>query len=217
MKLVYAHRGVHGGDRRAENGMKAFRNAAGAGLGIETDLRTDAAGRIVLFHDRTISGVPIEAIEHAELERLAAREVVTLDALLSERLECPLNLEVKTRAAAAALVRYGGRLPPDTLLSSFVHDLSIDLSRSLGLPGALLLASVPTADAMPRAGEDVRTLVWDFGVVDASVLAAAADLGFEQFAYGAVTEQEHGFLFDRGCRGLITDHPERARAAAAGR
>ena len=49
-ETVFAHRGLHGGDR-AENSRSAFAAAIEAGLGIECDIRKSRDGRAIVFHD----------------------------------------------------------------------------------------------------------------------------------------------------------------------
>ena len=205
MFRIYAHRGLHGGDKSAENGLDAFAAAAAATYGVETDLRTDADGRLILFHDRTIQDVAVDSAPVAELERLAGRRIVTLDALLAAGLDTPLNLEVKTRKAAARLQAYRGRLPPDTWISSFVHPVAASLSDELSLPGGLLLASAPMV--LPSPFDGVTRLVWDYNVIDDEVIGRGTELGWAQWVYGARTPAEHDRVRALGCAGVITDWP----------
>ena len=55
-KIMYAHRGVHNGER-AENSMSAFRAAVEGGYGIELDVRLSKDGKLVVFHDDTLDRV----------------------------------------------------------------------------------------------------------------------------------------------------------------
>lgn len=206
--IVYAHRGLHG-PGTPENTLAALRAAAAAGYGIETDLRTDAEGRLVLFHDRTLAGAPIAALTHAEIEQRAGYTVPTLDDLLALQLTVPLNLEVKTTAAMAALIPYlEAGLPGDILLSSFVHAVPVAAAARFGIASAYLLASASTLDAgWPVARERCRTIVWDFNIVDAALLAEAARRGFASFVYGPRTADEHRWLADAGVAAVISDTP----------
>lgn len=53
---MYAHRGLHNGER-AENSMSAFRAAVEGGYGIELDVRLSRDGKLVVFHDDTLDRV----------------------------------------------------------------------------------------------------------------------------------------------------------------
>jgi glycerophosphoryl diester phosphodiesterase len=57
----------------------------------------------------------------------------------------------------------------------------------------------------------VRTIVWDFNVLDVAMVSQAQQSGFQVYAYGMIAPGEH-----RSCRqwkldGIITDFPEQAR------
>ncbi len=52
----YAHRGLHG-EGACENSLTAFARAVEAGFGIELDIRLSREGRLVVFHDDTLTRV----------------------------------------------------------------------------------------------------------------------------------------------------------------
>jgi glycerophosphoryl diester phosphodiesterase len=189
--IVYAHRGLHSREI-PENTLAAFRAAAERGYGIETDLRTDADGRIVLFHDRTKRDRRIDQMRHAELESLTGYPVPTLDDLLAADLGVPLNLEIKTEAAFVA---------------SFVHAIPAAVATEHGIESALLLASAPLALPAPRPL--LRTIVWDFNMATAATLAAATAQGWRNIVYGPRTADEHVFLVVQGVHAIISDWPDR--------
>lgn len=209
--IIYAHRGWHVAGE-AENSLAAFRRAAAQGFGIETDLRTDRDGRIVLHHDRTVEGIPLDRIDLREIELRAGRPVPLLDDLLAEGLGVPLNLEVKTRAAWVALERRGlADLPAGTLLTSFVHGISARAAER-GIEAGLLFASTPRVDAAAmRRG--LRTIVVDYNVLDEEDVRSARSRDVSVLAYGPVSADEHVRVRDLGCRGVITDHPDLAADA----
>jgi glycerophosphoryl diester phosphodiesterase len=227
-QLVIAHRGLHaarrgvaraGGGRPAgcpENTLAAFERAAAAGVdGIETDVRLSRDGLPVLFHDRTApGGRAVADLTAAELSAAAGYPVPTLDRALEMPADLLWNVEIKTPAAVpatrAVLAAWASRRR--ILVSSFWHSL-VPPFRSLGVETGLLLASRPL-DAgallaqLPRDGS-VGTLVWDYEILDAELLAAAAQEGLRCWTYGVETVAEH-----RRCRelaaclaGVITDHP----------
>lgn len=54
--VSFAHRGLHG-EGRAENSLSAFSAAAKEGFGIELDVRLSKDGKMVVFHDDTLTRV----------------------------------------------------------------------------------------------------------------------------------------------------------------
>lgn len=207
--IVLAHRGWHGGSVH-ENTMVAFERAAAAGYGIETDLRTDASDRLVLFHDRLVSGMPVESLELEELRTLSGRAVPTLDELVALSPNVRINLEIKTRRAWRTLLSSSVRLPTGALVSSFVHEIAQEASES-GFDAAFLIASapLPSGRAAIIAGS-VRTVVVDFNVADATLVEDLRAGGVATIAYGAVTADENRLVREWGCVATITDHPDLA-------
>lgn len=208
--IVYAHRGLHSREV-PENSMAAFRAAAARGLGIETDLRTDAQEVVILYHDRVKRGRRVDALTRAELAELAGHPIPTLDELLAADLGVPLNLEFKTAAAlAAAAPVLGAGLPADVLVSSFDHAIPARVAAEHGAESALLLASAPLA--MPTPAPRLRTIVWDFNMAGPATLARATAAGWRNIVYGARTAEEHAFLVEAGVAAIITDTPDRVPA-----
>lgn len=205
---IYAHRGLH--HHVAENTMAAFLRAEIAGVdGIETDLRTTADRRVVLYHDRTFRGRAVSDYGYDELRSATGVDVPLLDHVLERSWRVSWNFEIKTRAAgeiAADMLR--GAAPPDTILSSFDHDAVHEATRATGLPGALLFASLPSErDDLPLPNDLVRTLVWDWNVVRPEAIERAAYLDWRSMVYGPVTAGEHAALELLRPWGVITDHP----------
>ena len=205
--IVYAHRGLHGA-HAPENTMAAFHAAAAGGWGIESDLRLDADGEIILFHDRVVGDTPVDRLTRRALEGAVGYPVPTLTDLLAADLRVPLNLEVKTAAAFEAAVPHLARLPADVLVSSFVHAIPAAIAARHGIESALLLASAPLDLPAPRP--HLRTIVWDFNMASAATLAAATGRGWRTIVYGARTADEHAFLRASGIAAIITDTPDRA-------
>ena len=204
--IVYAHRGLHSAGV-PENTMPAFRAAAERGYGIETDLRTDAARAIILFHDRTVGDTPVDRLTRRELETAVGYPVPILGDLLAADLGVPLNLEVKTTAALDALAPYFPELPAGTLVSSFVHAIPATVAERYGVDSALLLASAPLDLPSPRP--HLATIVWDYNMASAATLAAASARGWRNIVYGARTPDEHAFLVRECVHAIITDTPDR--------
>lgn len=206
--IVYAHRGLHTRDV-PENTMAAFRAAAERGYGIETDLRTDIDGRLVLFHDRTMRDRRVDQLTHAELTGLCGYDVPTLGDLLAADLGVPLNLEVKTLPALAAFEPYlRAGLPANVLVSSFIHAIPARVAEHHAVESALLLASTPL-DPLPTPRARLATIVWDFNMAAPETLAAAAAQGHRSIIYGPRTLDEHAYLVDQGVHAIISDWPDR--------
>ncbi|MBR2965139.1 MAG: glycerophosphodiester phosphodiesterase [Clostridia bacterium] len=69
--VSFAHRGLHG-EGRAENSLSAFSAAAEEGFGIELDVRLSKDGKLVVFHDDTLTRVAgiDERVDAKTLEEL---------------------------------------------------------------------------------------------------------------------------------------------------
>lgn len=125
--LNIAHRGLHG-DGVPENSLAAFELAAGAGYGIELDVRLTRDGRAVVFHDadalrmcgldRTIESMSLSELKNLRLLSTAER-IPTLDeALGAIRRRVPVVIELKRcresrdlcKRTLAAVRKYGGEV-----------------------------------------------------------------------------------------------------------
>ncbi len=126
--LNIAHRGLHNEDI-PENSLAAFQNAVDHGFAIENDIHITADGRIVVFHDDTLTrmcGVDkkIEDLTLAELKELRLKDTNESIPTLEETLELvggkvPLLIEFKCpniktceplcRAANKILEEYHGK------------------------------------------------------------------------------------------------------------
>ncbi|AOX99287.1 glycerophosphodiester phosphodiesterase [Jeongeupia sp. USM3] len=213
MQLI-AHRGL--ARTVPENTLAAFAAALSSGFdGLETDIRLCADGEAVLFHDRiTPDGTPVAALSRKALSQQAGYLVPTLAEALDTFPDAFWNLEIKSGDAAqtAFEIIAASRRRHRLLLSSFRHDIVLAAAESLKIECALLLAHRPPALApllhSAMAHAQLRGLVWDFEILDLSLLEQAADLGFRSYVYGAQTQYEHALCRDYDVHGIITDHPE---------
>lgn len=108
-RVCYAHRGLHNAER-AENSLSAFRAAAGAGFGIELDVRLSADGEVVVIHDpdlKRVAGVDrrvrdMTAAELAAVSLSGTGEGVPLfrDVLSVVAGRVPILVEIKEDTAA---------------------------------------------------------------------------------------------------------------------
>ena len=113
-RVNFAHRGLHG-EGRAENSLSAFASARDEGFGIELDVRLSGDGRMVVFHDDTLTRVAgiDKRVDELTLDELkTCRLSGTEDTVptLSEVLELidgrvPLLIEIKEDAGKSAVTR----------------------------------------------------------------------------------------------------------------
>jgi glycerophosphoryl diester phosphodiesterase len=216
---ILSHRGLYRGTTRQENTFAAFEAAVAFGVdGIETDIRLSADGEPVLFHDRVAPGDrPVESLTRRELQETMAYEIPTLAEVLSRWPDVFWNLEVKCVAAVrptAELLKQHSRIDR-ILLSSFRHDIVAECARELDIACGLIVAHAPLDVSQMLAAWQtlarVRTVVWDFNVLDEAMVEQAKKRGFEVYVYGATTVQEHHACRAWGLTGVITDYPDRAR------
>lgn len=213
-----SHRGFHFGTDLDENTPGAFERAIAFGVdGIETDIRLSADGQPILFHDRVAPGDrPVESLTRQALQDILGHEIPTLGEILARWPDVFWNLEVKCVAAvpiAIDIVRRHPR-PEKILVTSFRHDIVAKCTRELDVACGLIVAHAPLDvaqmlapwQAMPR----VRTVVWDFNVLDAALVEQAQQRGFKVYAYGMATTPEHELCRAWRLTGVITDYPDRA-------
>lgn len=217
--LVLAHRGYHA--RHPENTLEAFAAAAREGVdGIETDVRLSVDGLPLLVHDRvTPRGRAVTALKREE----AARDFGHAIPLLAEALDAHpgllWNVEIKhPEAVRATLAVLEPRAAKRRLLvTSFRHDAIATVAAALpNVDCGLLCAHRPVSLAAVVQGSapGVRTLVWDYNILDPALVAQARERGWRSAVYGAVTEDEHRACAGFGLDAVITDYPERVRFTA---
>ena len=215
--LILAHRGFH---REApENTLVAFEAALDLGVdGFETDVRMTRDGEPVLFHDRTTrEGRPVSHLSRNELSRAAGYPVPTLREALERFEDVFWDLELKDSAAAEATVRTVQDLAivDRVIITSFRHDLIAFIAARTRIRMGLLLSSRPhrarESVCFPwREFESVRTLVWDFDLVDEALLAECKEQGYGSFVYGMTGPEEHERALALDVAALITNYPEYA-------
>jgi len=205
---LYGHRGDTA-NRTPENTMAAFRQARNQGVGIETDLRTDGDGIVILFHDRCVKGVRVDMLTREQISRKVGYEVPTLDEFLDEDWSVPVNFDVKTPYAfERALPKLRRRSPSDMLITAFDHSIAHEAAH-YGFEAGLLTASSPHRDeAWPTAAIRLKTIVWHFDVVTRDIVSRARDDGFRTIVYGPTTYGEHMRLHAMEVDAVITDHVE---------
>jgi glycerophosphoryl diester phosphodiesterase len=220
---ILSHRGFHLGAAGVhENTHAAFERAIRFGAdGIETDIRLTADAQPVLFHDRLApDDRPVEMLTGGELAKIVGYEIPTVTEALSRFPNTFWNLEIKCAAAVPATVDAVRRhsRPETLLLTSFRHDVVRDCAGQLDVACGLIAAHAPI-DVPQMLGAwqkypNVRTIVWDFNVLEADLVLQAQHCGFNVGAYGMVTPSEHDCCRAWGLHAVITDYPNRARGPA---
>ena len=211
--LLLAHRGYHASV--PENTMAAFAAALALGVdGIETDVRLSADGELVIMHDRvTPRRRAVAELTHREIEHDVGHAVPTLAEVLDAFPGMVWNVEIKIPEALPAtlvvLERHVGQRR--LFVTSFRHDVVVAMARQLPVDCGLLLAHRPLDVGAIIAGcaawPRIRAIVWDYNVVDETVLRTVTASGWGNYVYGAVTRAEHQRSAGLGLTGLITDHP----------
>ena len=212
MQLL-AHRGYHADV--PENTLPAFEAAVMLGVdGIETDVRLSSDGLPVIIHDRVTPKKRFVAeLTRRELENDVGHPVPVLAEILDAFPDILWNIEIKNPQAlpVAAPVLKQFQRQRRLLVSSFRHDLVRQCAGTLEIDCCLLLAHRPLDVAVIIAGcagrPRIRGIVWDYNIVDDSVLRAVSAAGWGNYVYGAVTQSEHRRCATLGLAGLITDYP----------
>ena len=113
-------------------------------------------------------------------------------------------------ATRAVLGRHAGKRR--LLVTSFRHDVATAIAAQLAVDCGLLLAHRPLDVGAIIAGcaawPRIKAVIWDYNVVDESVLRAVTAGGWRNYVYGAVTYAEHQHCAGLGLAGLITDYPD---------
>ena len=215
--LLFAHRGYHA--RNPENTLAAFAAAVQAGVdGIETDVRLSADAQPVVIHDRiTPRGRPVAELARREIERDVGHAVPTLDEILEAFPGVIWNIEIKNPEAwpAAARILANYRASRRLIVSSFRHEVVRQCAQDLAIDCALLLAHRPLdVDTLMESCASlpsIKAIVWDYNVMDESVVSTVHARNWKNFVYGPVTPAEHARCRELGLAGVITDHPLTAR------
>ncbi len=211
--LLLAHRGYHAS--LPENTLAAFDAAARLGVdGIETDVRLSADGEPVIMHDRlTPHQRPVAELTRREIEQDVGHPVPLLAEVLDAFPAVLWNVEIKNVEALPAtldvLREFVGKCR--LFVTSFRHDVVGAIARQIDVDCGLLLAHRPLdvgaiiagCAAQPR----IKAIVWDYNVVDETVLGTVTASNWSNYVYGAVTRDEHQRCAGLDLAGLITDYP----------
>lgn len=210
--LVIAHRGYHA--ENIENTLAAFEAAVKLGFdGIETDVRISSDGYLVLIHDRIISGKEVRLLTRKEIENETGYQVTTLDEALKRFPGIIWNIEIKIREGLELIIRVLEKYQSDRtiLVTSFRHDVIAICASSLKVDCGLLVAHRPLSlnslliDSSEILG--INHIVWDYDILDGSLLKESAVAGYNNFIYGLETKSEFDYCKGIEVDGVITDAP----------
>ncbi|QKJ67910.1 glycerophosphodiester phosphodiesterase [Deefgea piscis] len=211
---LLAHRGCTW--QQPENTLAAFASALALGFtGIETDVRWSLDGEAILYHDRlSPRGQAVAALTRKELSHQAGFIVPSLSEALDAFPDAFWNIELKTPAGLPSILSTLSKVQDKTpiLASSFYHPLIQEAANTLSTYLGLLFASRPlslnTLLEISNASPKIKTLIWNFEILDPSFIDEARRLGFAHFVYGAANEIEHEWCRKLAIDGIITDYPE---------
>jgi len=210
--LVLAHRGNHAENN--ENTLAAFESAVKLDVdGIETDVRVSSDGHLVLIHDRIISGREVCALTRKEIEHESGYNVSTLDEALDRFPGIIWNVEIKTKEGLELIIQVLEEYQTDRtiLVTSFRHDVIAICASSLNVDCGLLIAHRPLSlDSLLVGSSDITKInhiVWDYNILDGSLLKESVAAGYNNFVYGLVTKSEFKNCKRLGVDGVIIDSP----------
>jgi glycerophosphoryl diester phosphodiesterase len=211
--LLLAHRGYH--QSAPENTLAAFEAAVALGLdGIETDVRLSRDGQVLLLHDRVLGRHQVAELNRREIEQALAHPVPTLAEALERFHDILWNIEIKTPDALSATLEILRHYQQSRRLfvTSFRHELVVRCAESLEVECGLLVAHRPVQlqELLNQHTNQrhIRSIVWDYNILDEEMLRDTAASGWRSFVYGAVTLSEHRHCAGLNLAGLITDFPQ---------
>ena len=210
--LVIAHRGSHA--EYNENTLAAFEAAVKLNVdGIETDVRISSDDYLVLIHDRIISGREVCALTRKEIEHETGYQVSTLDEALEYFSGIIWNIEIKTREGLELIIQVLEKYQSNRtiLVTSFRHDVIAICASSLKVDCGLLVAHRPLSlnSLLVDSSNITRInhIVWNYDILDGSLLKESAAAGYNNFVYGLETKSEFEYCKGIDVDGVITDSP----------
>lgn len=213
--LIIAHRGAWG--EFPQNSLPALEAAIEMGCEmVELDVRRTRDGRLVAVHDARTRGLPVAALDHAELQaRLAPGQAPLLEEMLARAAgRIGLDIELKEDGYVQRLLPLlRGLDPAQYVLTSFLDDV---LSAVRGItPQARTGLLVGPArgrrlDARLEAC-GATFLAAHAGLARAGLLAWAANRGLECYVWTVNDRRAlRSLLTDDRVTAVITDRPAAA-------
>ncbi len=221
--LVIAHRGASAYEH--ENSLAAFRAAVRlAADGIELDIHDTADGGIVVYHDASLDGRPIEELASAAVSRHRlpnGEPVPTLSqALAVIGQSCRVFVEVKTLVpehdAALFAALDGGPAPSNYHVHGFDHRIVRRLTaQRRGLVGGVLSTSYPLDPWRQLADAGAQELWQETPLIDRVLVDGAHGRGFRLYAWTVDDPARARELVAMSVDGLCTNRPDLIREALA--
>lgn len=219
--LVIAHRGASAYE--PENSLAAFRAAVRMEAdGIELDLHDTADGALIVHHDPSLGGRPIQQLgaEEVGAQRLSNGEPLpTLaQALAAIGPECRVFIEVKTLTPQhdpALFATLDARPAPSHYhVHGFDHRVVRRLtSRRAGLVGGVLSTSYPVDPWRQLADAGAQELWQEAPLTDQTLVDGAHERGFRVYAWTVDDPARARALTALGIDGLCTNRPDLIRSS----
>lgn len=215
--LVIAHRGAWGRaapNAPAENSLEAFEAAIALGADmIELDVRRTRDGRLIVFHDAYVRGVPTGSLRHDALrvKGTESRPPLLADVLALARDRIDLDIELKQPGyieEVIALLRPFGL--DCCLITSFLGEILFEAKMLAPQvrTGLLIRAGVRRALATRLPATRADCLVLHRRLADAPALARAAAAGVPCLIWTVNTPPTlDRYLSHAAVEGVITDRP----------
>ncbi len=225
--LALAHRG--GGEPGLENTLAAFQDAVDLGFRyLETDVHATSDGHLVAFHDDVLDRVTdrqgaIGAMTWDEVARarIAGAEAVPhIDDVLAAFPDTRINIDVKSDAAVAPVIRLLGRagLAERLCIGSFddrrlsaIREARPDVCRSAGPREVVRLKLRSRARSLDRLlpvdADCVQVPVRQgrLTVVDERFIATCHEAGLQVHVWTINDAEEMRRLLDLGVDGIVSD------------
>lgn len=203
---VIGHRGAR--FHAPDNSDRGFQYLVSNGIDwVETDLRLNGIGEIVLVHDPHLpDGTPVSEGTHPEPVRLVH--------MLDRYPALNLNLELKETAVLEPLCRLPAleQEPHRFILSSFHHALVLELKQRFPVIPCLVVQSgamVGLADYVEQLGVDGAVLEYEF--VEAAEIRQLLDRNKSVYLYTVNNPADAWAFRQMGVHGVISDDPVRVR------
>jgi glycerophosphoryl diester phosphodiesterase len=224
--LIIAHRGASAA--APENSLEALELAIDAGADMaEFDVRRTADESLVVFHDASVSGIPVGRLTRSELTTLTGNTPPLLAEVL-DLLQGRIRLDVELKEAGyvdrvvSQLLDY--LRPEDMIVTSFLDQVLVRVKEITNVEtGLVLTAETPRAPMvgdfgslfpearLRRCGADY--VVPEFELAHVGVVARTAVMRRPTLVW-TVNDRRSliDCLVDEQIAGVITDVPARARS-----
>jgi len=218
--MNWGHRGASG--HQPENTLLAFQTAIAMGAnGIECDIRESRDGRLIIFHDETLTRIagspsPINQLTFSEIRKVNAGNQERIPELKELLKTTPpdflLNLEIKEARPEKLLDQvYRHHVEHRVLLSSFDSETllrirSLDSTISLGY-----LVNRKEESAVFKKANKMKATALHLSsrLITKDKIARVHQEGFLVYAYTVDAPKQMSHFIKMGINGLFTNYPDR--------